>query len=97
MQLWKILNIKSNGKWKHLRDVMCDPFRSTNDSHFAVLNKTVSWLEHWDTVNFSLKGRRGKLSNTTHLAVTHTLKTFSVIIEYLLNTEKFNYVLPGKF
>lgn len=29
--------------------------------------------------------------------LTHTLKTFSAMIEYLLNTEKFHYVLPGRF
>lgn len=77
MQLWKILNIKSQSKGKHLRDAMCDPFRSTSDSRFEVLKKTVAWLEHWDTMNFSLKGRQGKLSNETHCVDSHFEDFFS--------------------
>ena len=43
------------------------------------------------------KGSHGCLSQETHFAVQHTVKSMQLLINYLLVDLNFKYELPGKF
>lgn len=95
LKLWKLFNVKDPHKGRHLRDRDSDPFRSVNDERLKFMEGIVLWLNNWEAMK--CKGRHGCLSQETHFALLHTVKSMQLLIHYLLGELKINYVLPGKF
>src|SRR5664279_3728352 len=66
-----------------------------NDDRIEFMKDVHQWLCRWEGLN--QKPRHGRLSNETLFALKHTVITFVDLIEHLLNSLSFVYVLTGKF
>ena len=95
LKLWKMLNVKHPLKGRNQRDIDSDPVRSTQDHQVNYLNQTVLWLKAWESM--CVKNRAGCLTKETMTALTHTLNTLVMLIQYVMEVLSFQYVLLGKF
>ena len=88
---WDILNVKSTSKGKHKRDINSDPITNTNYNVVAeFFKKIVDWLIKWQS-----SGKVG-FSAETFKTFKHTSTSFPLLVKFLLDEKKLNYVLSGK-
>lgn len=95
---WKIVNVKTPLKGKHLLDKYQEPFTKkiltapNEDTKFYFLHKMLNWLDTWKISNFP-----NNLTRQTHTALSHTIYGLLEVIKYCLTELDMNYVLLGKF
>ena len=87
--------VKSQDKGFRKRDLDSHPIRDMNDDRIGLLKDVRKRLCRCESLN--QKPRHGWLSNETLFALKHTVKTFVDLIDYLLSSLSFVYVLTGKF
>lgn len=95
VRLWKIFNVKHFLQGQRLNDELCEPIFTVDDGKLLYLKSFHSWLNAWENCN--IQPRQGILSKETMFALKHTVITMCCLIEYLLTTLRFKYVLLGKF
>jgi len=95
LKLWKLFNVKNPHKGRNLHDKDSDPFRPVDDERMKFMETILLWLDNWNAMK--CKVRHGCLSQETHFALQHTVKSMQLLINYLLGDLNFKYVLPGKF
>jgi hypothetical protein len=95
LKIWKILNAKNIMQHNELNDPDRRAFYSTDDSR-------IMFLENMLTMFHSMKCKRGpsrnrSLTTDTQAALVQTLKGFLHLINTLLGTSDWKYILLGQF
>jgi len=91
--LWKMLNVKQPMKGRNLRDSFCDPIRTVDQ--LGYLEHVYQWLCQWEATD--APDRNGMLTKETSTALCHTVRTLTLLVEYLFEHLNYRYVLLGKF
>ncbi|XP_075725553.1 uncharacterized protein LOC142767546 isoform X1 [Rhipicephalus microplus] len=89
---WRIVNVKTPEKMRHLRDDLQEPIKAVCCPQVQFLNKIVSWIDYWKI----LKHVTGHFSLETHNALRHTSLALVQVTSYCLEKLGFRYVLLGK-
>jgi predicted nucleic acid binding AN1-type Zn finger protein len=90
---WNVMNVKSAGKGKRLRDDLQNPLTLDMTSpNRTFLYNFSKWLKQWDMVNLNTNC----LSKETHAALIQSTEGILELANYCLTSLKFEYFLPGK-
>ena len=92
-KVWKCFNINNTTKGENKLDLDSEPFEKATDSRITFLRQTADWLDEWR----KMKKNPGKISGQTFTSISFSCRSMADIIEHLLITESYDYVLTYTF